>query len=215
MLSGLPATRVDAVAIKIWNFPRGARGVRLFWQCEEMGLPYEAVPVSFPANEAYRALNPLGNVPFLEDGDVKINESVAIMLYLAERYGPTPLLPKNDPVLLARVLQLTVFSEASLGAFVNTLLLAKFVAPEADKQNWSTRAQGGRIDQYVDFIVKGLGDRDYLAGPGLTLADIAISTSLGIWAGGLGNTLPEPLAAYQARLQALPTYQRAKQKLQQ
>jgi glutathione S-transferase len=202
------------MTIKIWNFPRGARGVRLFWQCEEMGLAYEAAAVTFPPADAYRALNPLGNVPYLEDGEVKIGESVAIMLYLAERYGPTPLLPKSDPARLARVLQLTVFSEASLGAFVNTLLMAKFGAPEADKQNWSARAQDGRVDQFVDFVAKTLGGNKFLVGNSLTLADIAISTSLGIAVGGLGKTLPAPLAAYQEDLHALPTYQRAREKQQ-
>jgi glutathione S-transferase len=202
------------MTIKIWNFPRGARGVRLFWQCEEMGLAYETAAVTFPPSDAYRTLNPLGNVPFLEDGEVKIGESVAIMLYLAERYGPTPLLPKDDPARLARVLQLTVFSEASLGAFVNTLLMAKFGAPEADKQNWSARAQDGRVDQFVDLVATTLGANKFLVGNSLTLADIAISTSLGIAVGALGKVLPPPLAAYQAQLQALPTYQRAREKQQ-
>ena len=41
------------MTIKIYNFPRGGRGVRLFWQCEEMGLPYEAEAVTFPPRAAY------------------------------------------------------------------------------------------------------------------------------------------------------------------
>ena len=103
--------------ITIYNFPRGARGIRVFWLCEEMGLAYTPAAVSFPTSAEYRALNPLGSVPFLEDaGGVAINESVAMMLYLAERYGPTPLLPgKSDPA-FARVLQFTVFGEAALAA---------------------------------------------------------------------------------------------------
>ena len=200
------------MTIRFWNFPGGARGVRLFWQCEEMALPYEAEAVAFPPSDAYRALNQLANVPFLEDGEVKINESVAIMLYLAERYGPTPLLPKHDPQTLAKVLQLTVFGEASLGAAINPLLMTKFAAPEADKQNWTTHAIDARVEQFVAFVANTLGDRAYLVGPGLTLADLCVSTSLAIWVGALGKTLPAPLAAYQERLQALPAYQRAKAK---
>ena len=93
--------------IKIYNFPRG-RGARVIWLCEEMGLPYRIVPVSFPPSDEYRALNPLGQVPFLEDeGGVAINESVAMLFYIAEKYGPSPLLPpKSDPA-FARVLQMT------------------------------------------------------------------------------------------------------------
>jgi glutathione S-transferase len=97
--------------IKIHNFPRGARGLRVMWQCEEMGLPYKFEAVTFPPSEAYRALNPLGSVPFLEDDcGVAINESVAMMLYLAQKYGPTPLLPEKDVAAMATVLQLVVIS---------------------------------------------------------------------------------------------------------
>src|SRR5580765_1592331 len=98
--------------IRIYNFAHGARGLRAMWLCEEMGLDYAVETVSFPTGEVYRLLNPLRTVPFLEDeGSVAINESVAIMLYLAERYGPTPLLPAGSDPALARVLQLTVFGE--------------------------------------------------------------------------------------------------------
>lgn len=58
------------------------------------------------------------------------------------------------------------------------------------------------------------GDDTFLAGPSLTLADIAISTSLVVATGALGKVLPASLVAYQERLQALPTYQRAKEKQQ-
>src|SRR5689334_11409425 len=126
--------------IKVYNFARGARGLRVLWVCEEMGLPYQVENFGFPPPASYKALNPLGSVPFLEDdGGVAINESVAMMLYVAERYGPTPLLPaKNDPA-LARVLQMTVFGETTLGAQMNTLMAAHFMAQGDDKTNWSVR----------------------------------------------------------------------------
>ncbi len=198
--------------ITIYNFPRGGRGVRLFWQCEEMGLPYETRAVTFPPSAEYRALNPLGSVPFLQDGDVAINESVAIMLYLAGKYGPTPLMPAKDDPSYARVLQMLVFSEASLGASVNTLLAAKFGAPEADKTNWSVRVTEQRIEQFLDFVSDLLGERPYLAGSNFTVADIAIGTAMGVYRGALGKTIPPRLSAYQDRLQARPAYERAKGK---
>ena len=90
--------------IKIHNFARGARGQRVMWQCEEMDLPYIVENHPFPVDEGYRALNSLGTVPFLEDtGGVAINESVAMMLYVAQKYGPTSLLPMADDALMARV----------------------------------------------------------------------------------------------------------------
>jgi len=197
--------------IKVYNFARGARGVRVFWQCEEMGLPYEVKVLPFPLPDDYQARNPAGGVPFLEDeGGVAINESVAIMLYLAQRYGPTPLLPgKDDPAALARVLQMTVLTEATLGGSMNTLMAAHFVAPEADKRNWSVLGLEDRMAHALGYVSDVLGDQPYLAGEAFSLADIAVSTALGIWRGALNGTIPDRLVAYRARLAERPAYQRA------
>ena len=69
--------------IKIYDFPHGARGLRVAWLCEEMGLAHTFVPVGFPPDRSYRALNPFGTVPFLQDGHVSMSESVAMMSYIA------------------------------------------------------------------------------------------------------------------------------------
>jgi glutathione S-transferase len=186
------------------------RGLRVAWQCEEMGLPYRIETVSFPPSEAYRALNPVGSTPFLEDeGGVAINESVAMMLYLAQKYGPTPLLPESEDPTFARVLQMTVFGEATLGMGLNPLLEARFAAPDADKHNWSVRTQEARVEKAVRYTAEILGDRPFLAAADLTLADISVSSALGMWAGALGHALPDALAAYRERLAARPAYQRA------
>ena len=195
--------------IRIHNFPRGARGVRVFWVCEEMGVPYETAPVTFPPSEAYLALNPLGSVPFLEDDGVAINESVAMMLYVAQRYGPTSLLPASDDPNLAAVLQLTVFSEASFGGTMNPLMAAHFGAPAEEKQNWSARMMQARAEQFLGYVSDKLGDRAFLVGDDLTLADIAICTALGIWKGALNGAIPDNLAAWRERLAERPAYQRA------
>lgn len=197
--------------LRIYNFARGARGLRLFWQCEEMGLPYQIETVSYPPSAAYRAKNPLGSVPFLEDGAVAINESVAIMLYLAQTYGPTPLLPGSGDPRLARVLQMTVFGETSIGGVLNPLMEAHFSAPDADKRNWSVLAMESRVEQALSYVAELLGEGPYLAGAELTLADLCVSTTLGIWRGALGKALPEALVAYRERLAARPAYQRARE----
>ena len=195
--------------LKIHHWPR-ARGLRVVWQCEEMGLPYAIVPVTFPLTDEYRKLNPAGGVPFLEDeGGVAINESVAMMLYLAQKYGPSPLLPSASDPLFARVLQLTIYGEATLGMWINAIMLARFYAPEEQKQNWTTGAATERVAKAVDCVSHTLGERPFLAGAGLTLADISVSYALGMWADFLEQTLPENLAAYQARMSARPALQRA------
>jgi len=196
--------------ITIYNFPRGARGVRLTWLCEEMGVPYRTVAVSYPPGAAYKALNPLGTVPFLEDDKgAAINESVAMMLYVAERYGPTPLLPAKDDPAFARVLQMTVFGETSLAALMNPLIMARFAAPEADKVSWLTKALEARVGDALGYTAGVLGERPHLAGAAFTLADISVATALDMWKGALGKAMPAPLGAWHARMQARPAYQRA------
>lgn len=195
--------------ITIHNFPRGARGVRAFWVCEELGVAYERKAVNYPPSAEYLALNPLGNVPFLQDGAVGITESVAMMLYLAERYGPTPLLPaKSDPA-FARVIQLTVHGETTLGGYMNPLMMAKFAAPDADKVSWLSRTLEDRVEAALSFVAGLLGDNQYLAGDTFTLADISVSTALDMWKGALGKPVPDAFAAWRERVQARPAYQRA------
>jgi len=195
--------------ITISNFSRGVRGVRVVWVCEEMGLAYEAVGFEFPVPAEYRAKYPLGSVPFLEDeGGVAIGESVAQMLYLAQRYGPTPLLP-SAPAEMARVLQLAVASEASLGGLMNPMMGTKFAAPEGEKANWTDGFCNARVTDGLTYVEALLGERKYFVGDGLTLADIAIATALGMWDGALGQPIPPGLAAHRERMRARLAYQKA------
>jgi glutathione S-transferase len=197
--------------MKIHNFARGARGQRVMWLCEEMGLSYTVQNHSFPVAADYRALNPLGTVPFLEDaGGVALNESVAIMLYIAQQYGPTPLLPTGDAARLAQCLQLTLFGETEVGMSLNPLIAAHFMASEADKHNWSVVGLEQRVRRAVQYAETLIDGRSYLVGDDLTLADISVSCGFGIWQGALGGRLPEGLMAYQDRLRARPAYQRAR-----
>jgi glutathione S-transferase len=197
--------------LRIHNFARGARGQRVMWLCEEMGVPYSVQNHPFPVPATYRELNPLGTVPFLEDSNgVAMNESVAIMLYIAQQYGPTPLLPSGNAALMARCLQLTLFGETEIGMNLNPLLAAHFMAGEADKRNWSVIGLEQRVRRAIQHADTLVHDKSYLVGDELTLADISVSCGLGIWQGALGGELPKGLAAYQERLRARPAYQRAR-----
>lgn len=196
--------------ITIYNFTRGVRGLRIAWQCEEMGLPYQTKAISYPPPPDYLAKYPPGSVPFLEDeGDVAMGESVAMMIYLAQRYGPTPLLPA-DPAGMARVLQLAVASEAAMGGLMNPLMGTKFMAPDDQKGNWTQGFCEARVKDALGYAQTLLDDQDYFVGDGLTLADIAVSTALGMWEGALGLDVPPALAAHRERMMGRPAYQRAK-----
>jgi len=202
--------------IRIYSFSAPSRALRPIWLCEEMGLPYQVELVSFPSGADYRARHALGSVPFLEDdGGVAIGESIAMLFYLAGRYGPTPLLPAPSDPQFARVLALTVFSEATFGAALSPLLVDKFLAPEGAKASgWAAQHTETRCSEILAYVEAMLGRDPFLAGERFTIADIAMNVSLGMWAMGLGRSVPETLARYQARLATRPALTRAMAQVQ-
>ena len=195
--------------ITISNFPRGARGVRVAWLCEEMGLPYTMRLVGYPTPADYRARNPLGTVPFLEDGDAAITESTAMLFHLAAKYGPTPLLPPSGTASHARVLEMTILSEVTLGAATNALIMDRFAVPEAEQGGALQKLLRTRIEEVVAYIEHALAAGPYLIGDAFTVADIAICTSLGLWRGPAQGTLSKGLTDYHARATSRPAYERA------
>src|SRR3569833_1831310 len=85
--------------ITLWG---EGRGFRVAWLLEEMGLPYRLRSVDLLAgvenDPEFLAINPNDFNTAIQDGDVTMVESIAIMEYLMARYGPTPLAPaEHDP----------------------------------------------------------------------------------------------------------------------
>ena len=117
--------------IVIHDFPHGARGLRVGWLCEEMGLPYAMKPVSFPTDSASRSLNPFGTVPFLQHGEISMTESIAMLFYVAQQYD---MLLSNGDSRQTKVLQFTLFGEATLASPMSPLLAERFGAPNDQKR---------------------------------------------------------------------------------
>src|SRR6201996_6520845 len=195
--------------INVHDFKHGARGLRVAWLCEEIGLPYAMRHVSFPTNEDYRMLNPFGTVPFLQDSDVSMSESVAMLLYVAQKYGRSDTLPPVNDGRYARVLQFTLFGEAALSSPMTPLLAARFGAPNDQKRNWSAVGIEARIKATIEQLTGELGSREFIVGDALSLADISVATALRIWGRGLGQDILAPLRGYCERLQERSAFRRA------
>ena len=195
--------------IVIHDFQHGARGLRVAWLCEEMAVAYAMKPVGFPPDSAYRSLNPFGTVPLLQDGDVTMAESIAMLFYVAGKYGPTDLLPSNAGGDHSQVLQFVLFGEASLSSPMSPLLAERFGAPAEAKRNWSVVGIESRLKGNIQHLTDQLGDREFLVGNTLTIADISVATALRIWAKGLGQDVPPNLQRYREQLEARPACQRA------
>jgi glutathione S-transferase len=84
--------------MKLYEFPP-TRSIRVRWTLQELGVPFEAVTVNMMAGEhkapAFLKVNPAGKLPALIDGDLMLTESVAICLYLAEKYPDKGLMPRE------------------------------------------------------------------------------------------------------------------------
>jgi glutathione S-transferase len=145
---------------------------------QEMGLAFEIVPTAFPTDAEYRRINPLGTLPALVDGDVKIFESVAIVDYLARRYGPTPLAPEPGEAGFGDYLQFLHMGEATLAGPLTYLLHARFFGPKEAQDNWSLGDIRKTFASRLRLVAQRLDSAPYMAGDRFTAADISVGYAL-------------------------------------
>jgi GST-like protein len=139
---------------------------------EEMGLPYETVPVDTRQGEqfgpAYLAINPNGKVPAIVDGDVTVFDSNAILLYLAGKTGL--FLPEGEPV-RGEMLSWLMFVATGIGPFSGQCVHFRHFARDGgayatDRYAFEARRHWGILDQR-------LKDRPYILGETYTIVDMA------------------------------------------
>jgi len=178
-----------------------------------MGLPYEVRPVDFRASEkdpAFLAANPAGLIPAMTDGEIAMAESVAIMEYLAARYGPTDLVPPPSAANFPLYLQFLHFGEASLLGPMNVVVASRYMAPEEHKANWGARAAADMCLRRTSLLMNQVVKTPYLAGQAFTAADISAGYGLYVMnLLGLGDRLEPRLQDYLSSLQERPAFTRA------
>ncbi len=191
------------------------RGFRVVWLLEEMGLAYRLRPVDLMAgveNDAeFLAINPAGFIPAIQDGNVTMVESIAIMEYLIARYGPTPLAPDpRDPAFPAYQ-QFLHLGEAGLAASIYFVVGARNFAPESERQNWSAGQALQVFESRLGLVTRQLERSPYLAGENFSAADISVTYALQLAQRSGGVVLGGAEQVYVARTKARPAYERAMQ----
>ena len=195
----------DTTGLRLYHAPR-TRSVRVRWLLEEMGLPYDVVPVQFdtrPAgDESYARVHPLRKVPALEDKGEHIYESIAILQYLMGRYGPTDLDVRPDEADYGRFLQWLHFGEAGVLMPVQLLLAHTMLLPEkARDPRMAAWAKSETLHLLAFAAEHGLGERDFFAAGRFTAADISITYMLFLMKlMHQFDALPDNLKAYFARM---------------
>lgn len=199
--------------LKLHFAPR-SRAVRVVWLLEEMGLDYELVRYTLgdPAMRSadFRALvHPMGRVPVLEDGNVQIMESGAILEYLLTRHGDGQFRPATDSVEHPAYLQWLHYSEGMLMPQINSYMVETFFLPPERQSEVHAKRAKKLLGQMLVPVDAALAGRDYLAGA-FSAADI-MTGSAAISAKGIGVDLSDMphLSAYVDRLSERAAYQTA------
>ena len=191
-----------------------ARSFRVLWALEEMGLPYRLHLLPFPPRilqPDYLEKNPLGTVPLMIDGDVRMTESAAIPQYLATRHGPTPLAVAMDEPDYGLWLDWLHRSEATL-TFPLTIIL-RYTQLEPEERRLQQAA-----DDYTQWflsrlrhLTRALEEREWLCAGRFTIADLCVGYAL-LFARNLnlGYKFSPAISSYWDRLASRPGFLAAK-----
>ena len=187
-----------------WS-PR-SRSFTALWLMEETGQPYERVltDISTGAQRKpeYLAINPMGKVPALRDGEVALAEAAAICAYVAERYPEAKLTPPPGDRLRAKFLYWLFFAPGCIEPAMVQL---------ATKIEMNTVAAGwGDASRVFDVLDAALAKGPWILGENFSAADVAIGSALN-FSVRLFKMVPSrpSFEAYISRCIARPAFQRA------
>ncbi|MEK6216976.1 MAG: glutathione S-transferase family protein [Boseongicola sp.] len=187
--------------------PVRSRTFRVLWLLEELGLDYEH-RVEMPHSDVVNALNPLRQVPVLQDGGTALTDSLAILHYLADREGRLtyPVATPERAQMEARINFVLTEIEAPLWMQTRH----SYVLPEDMRHPEIFPMLKAELKLAEKKFARILGDAEFLAGDEITSADIIAGHCAG-WAVGLKMVDENgPLGAYFERLKARPAWVRGR-----
>jgi GSH-dependent disulfide-bond oxidoreductase len=141
---------------------------------EEMGLPYEVVPVDTRKGEqhsaAFKAINPNAKTPALVDGEATVFDSNAILLYLAEKTGQ--FMPSNTPAQRAQMYSWLMFVATGIGPYSGQAVHFKHFAPEP--KEYAVNRYDFEAQRHWGIINEQLAKHRYMLGETYTIVDMAV-----------------------------------------
>jgi len=188
-----------------------SRAGRIVWLLEELGLEYELNRMEFHPkhlkSDEHRARHPLGRVPVLDDGDVRIFESGAIVEYIVARHSDGALRPAVESPLFPEYLQWFHYCEGMVMPPVNTIVVQTLLLPP-DRRDETALGQAQRLlAKAVQPIEEALVGREYLLGD-FSAVDVMLGHAC-YMSRRLGSVGPElqNLNAYLDRVEQRPAFQ--------
>ncbi len=192
------------MAIVLYHHPF-SRAAGVLWMLEEVGVPYELRFVDLMKGEqkspAIVALNRMGKLPILTDGDAVVTEGAAIGLYLADRYAPGRLAPAVDDPARATYLRWSLFAPSVVEP--GAMAKAGGWTFKASQAGW------GDYDAMLGAMEGALADGEYLLGERFSMADVIFGGTVRYMLRFKMIEARPVFTAYAERLDARPALQRA------
>jgi glutathione S-transferase len=182
-----------------------SRGTTTDWMLKELDAPHEQIVIDFPAGEnnspEYRAINPMGKVPTLVDGDAVVTEVAAICAYLADKFAEKGFAPPMNSAERARYYRYLFFPGTTLEPMfsVNQLGITDY---EPQSVGW------GDMERCMTTVESMTPETGWALGEHFTAADVVFGGTLdfSVQFGWVEQPSPK-VAAYLKRIKARPAYQ--------
>lgn len=195
------------------HFAPNSRAGRIVWLLEELELAYDINKMAFHPqdlkSDAHRARHPLGRVPVLDDGDIRIFESGAIVEYVLARHKNGGLRPAGAAAEFPEYLQWFHYCEGMVMPPVNTIVVQTVLLPP-DRRDETALAQAKRLlSKALEPVNAALEGRDYVIGD-FSAADIMLGHAcfMSNRLGCVGDDMPH-LKAYVERIANRPAFKTA------
>jgi len=192
--------------MKLYEFGP-SRALRVRWTLQELDVPFEAVEINLRAGEQrspeFLKINPAGKLPVLVDGDIVLTESVAIVLYLAEKYPDKRLIP-SDPAQRAQLYRWLLFAATELEQPLWRIARHTLLYAEDKRMPGEIALAREDFAAMARIMEAHLRGRNFVAGDTVTVGDFVVAYTLD-WAKLVKLLEPFPvLDAYLERMYARP-----------
>jgi glutathione S-transferase len=153
-----------------------SRSARSLWALEELGVPYEHLPMptTDAKSPAHLKLNPNGHVPVLEDDGAVVWESMAINLYLADKYGRDSLFP-SDPAGRAEAYKWSFWAMTEVEPHLITIMRNRVMNAPENRDEKAAQAAVEALKLPLKALEESLKGKDYLLGKNFMIADLNVA----------------------------------------
>ena len=194
-------------------YARDSRAVRVAWLLEELNVEYEIKKFDLGSKEMrspdYLEIHPMGRVPTLEDGQVKIFESGAIIQYILEKHKNNSFVPSFEDQEFSNYLQWFHYAEGMIMPPMNIIVVETILLPPERRNEVNVKRATKLLNQMLIAVDAHMNNRDYLAGT-FSAADLMTGHAV-IMADRLGADISDKpnLLTYITRLTERPAFQKA------